>query len=504
MKSQSWHPRIIITLLAGMCLTPQVVEAELFHATTSNELVDAILAANSSSGPTVIKVAAGHYQLLERFDSDSGPSGLPPITSTITLIGTGTDPATTILKSGVGRILTVVSGGRLIVRNMTLTGSGADIDNTLPDNGGGAAANFAGFLRFDHCVVSQNVAFGDSGFPEGGAIISVDGRLELEATTVENNSVDSEFLSTFGGAIALVRGTGLIRNSIIRGNRTGGGFGIGRGGGILVHAGTLTISRSTIAGNFLPSELDELIGEGSGIFNTGTVWLTDSAVIENLIGADSASAGSGGGIYNAGVMRIKNGTVSGNTAGTSGGGIFNSGRLTLQGATIAGNHARGAAFFPPNTDRAYPPGCSVDAPSLCAAGGGGLWNDPSGSVGTARTVFAQNTLETGLLGPDCAGRIISSGSNAVGDSADCRLPRLKGVAPDLLNVDPRLGGFEDNGVAGQAHFPLEKDSPLIDAGGIIGTHCTFADQLGQRRVDGNNDGTVRCDIGAVEFPNNKQ
>ena len=115
-------------------------------------------------------------------------------------------------------------------------------------------------------------------------------------------------------------------------------------------------------------------------------------------------------------------------------------------------------------------------------------------------MIAGNTVgntEAPGTGPDCAGTLQSLGHNAVGNGANCK---VKGTnTNDLFNVDPRLAALADNGVAGNAHYPLRLRSPLIDAGDGLGPQCTFTDQLGQRRVDGNKEGNVECDIGAIEF-----
>jgi hypothetical protein len=62
---------------------------------------------------------------------------------------------------------------------------------------------------------------------------------------------------------------------------------------------------------------------------------------------------------------------------------------------------------------------------------------------------------------------------------------------------PRLMIFapQDRGLA------LLADSPLIDAGGRIGTDCTPRNQIGQHRVEGDHchDAGRICDVGAIEF-----
>jgi hypothetical protein len=47
--------------------------------------------------------------------------------------------------------------------------------------------------------------------------------------------------------------------------------------------------------------------------------------------------------------------------------------------------------------------------------------------------------------------------------------------------------------------PILDGSLLVDAGGEVLVACNARDQRGQRRNDGDGDGRVACDIGAVEF-----
>jgi hypothetical protein len=489
MKSHTWDSRIL-TLLIALCLTPQArALVTTFHASNPNELIIAIQAANDGASPAVIRVSPGTYQFTQAFPSDYGPSQLPPISSNVTLIGGAA--ATTIL-SGVAmrraRMFTVVPGGRLTVRKMTVTAASAATDFNFPSNfnGGGAVGNFGGFLRFQDCVLSRNTA-GNVTQTSGGAIVSVEGRLEIIGTTLTHN-----FVVGAGGAIALIGGSGLMRDSTVAVNDSSG---LGRvvGGGIFV-SGTLAIYNSTIARNSASSTDDDSIAEGAGIWNLGSVQLVNSAVVENVSGGPGV--GSGGGIFNHGFLAIKNGTVGGNEAGTSGGGIFNSSTLRLQGVTVARNAALGRGLGPDGQVGPYPDGCDTTAPQLCITGGGGLWTEPGASTSSARSALAGNSIIEGRdIGPDCAGVLNSKGHNLLSNGADCQ---LKGSnSQDLIGRRARLDALEDDGDPGSAHFPVLADSPLIDAGGPA-ANCTAVDQIGQRRVDGDHDGRIECDIGAIE------
>jgi hypothetical protein len=88
--------------------------------------------------------------------------------------------------------------------------------------------------------------------------------------------------------------------------------------------------------------------------------------------------------------------------------------------------------------------------------------------------------------------LFSLGHNAIGDTTDCMIDSTA----NLLNLNVRLGAFDDNGDPGDAHYPPLANSPLIDAGGKEGTD---GDQFGDPRQDGNGNGRVSCDIGAVEL-----
>lgn len=80
---------------------------------------------------------------------------------------------------------------------------------------------------------------------------------------------------------------------------------------------------------------------GGGIFNHGSLTLTNSTVSHNETAGNSyrGDGPSGGGIINYGNAILINSTISGNTAGSLGGGIRNRGMLTLTNSTISGNTA---------------------------------------------------------------------------------------------------------------------------------------------------------------------
>jgi len=102
--------------------------------------------------------------------------------------------------------------------------------------------------------------------------------------------------------------------------------------------------------------------------------------------------------------------------------------------TLADNDAMGLALAAdPNMNEAYPPGCYYSNPQSCPSGGSGVWSDPTGTTQAATSVLANNN------GSDCAGVLISDGHNALGTNSGSLLA----------------------------------DSPLLDAGGMIGTYICY-------------------------------
>ena len=122
---------------------------------------------------------------------------------------------------------------------------------------------------------------------------------------------------------------------------------------------TATIGGVTITGGNAPSA-------GGGIYNSGTLTLTDSTISSN-------TAPSGGGIFNnSGTLTVSDSTVSGNTAG-AGGGIFNdiSGTLTVVGSILADSCANNQATWHDDGYNAAP------SNNGCLNGGTGDVTDPS-------------------------------------------------------------------------------------------------------------------------------
>jgi hypothetical protein len=144
-----------------------------------------------------------------------------------------------------------------------------------------------------------------------------------------------------GAGICVQNGSLDFEGGFIMGNelsRTGGYTGHLRGAGIHCYNGTVTVSRSTIRDNLIETHNTyRESAQGAGISlleGTGNIG-------NSIISGNSAygAYGYGGGIYNSGTLTLTNTTVSGNTAGDYAGGIYNlSGALTLENTIVALNN----------------------------------------------------------------------------------------------------------------------------------------------------------------------
>jgi hypothetical protein len=333
-------------------------------------LIEAIVNANADaaffadcpagSGPdTIVLPAKGNVGVRTQYADAYGPTGLPMITSPVTIQGNG---AKINRQAGAAfRLITVSKTGDLTLQDVDVTNGssfkGAGILNngtltiqnsTISGNSsqvGGGVANY-GTLSIENSTITRNSAGSGGGVSNGGfgsayARSSV-GSLRPGASCYYYYSYwwvygpSGVFCSyVYSGALTISNST-ISKNS----GRTGGG--------VLNMAGTVAMSNSTISGN---NGLNGA-GDGAGAFNSGgwfdfygkylpaaSMSIADSTISKN-------SAERGGGIFNQGILTIQGSTISGNKASDDGGGIFNSsdsnapaGDLSLVDNTITQNRA---------------------------------------------------------------------------------------------------------------------------------------------------------------------
>ncbi len=272
-------------------------------------LIDAIIAANSDtaqsgcaagSGADTIVLPPGRTKILKGIiDNTYGATGLPLVTTDITIEGNGS-----IIKRDDAapkfRIFAVGATGKLSLKNVKVTGGVADGEDASGSGGGIFVSD--GTASLINSTITGNSA------RRGGGVYNTDmvpgdlayGTLELNNTTISRNSAE------FGGG---VHGNGLTRanNCTVSKNTassSGGGFYNAAGG--TYDAGRVTITNCTISGNSA--------AEGGGIFNSlrGFIGLDHATISDNR-------AETGGGISNVSraTVDLRHSLVSGNKAASA-------------------------------------------------------------------------------------------------------------------------------------------------------------------------------------------
>lgn len=251
----------------------------------------------------------------------------------------------------------------------------------------------------------------------------------------------------------------------------GGDAGAEDGGGIRFRGDCgLGATRASVIGSVIR---DSAAARGGGVSggDCTDLGITDTSVVLNR------ATESGGGIASVGASRLTfmNVTVSTNAAGASGGGVW---------ADLAGD--------PDDQTWDYSTIVRNAAPD-----GAGIWFRRDNSAILSNLIVAEND------GPDCAGVQVSVFGH-VSDDPSCNDPWIE-VFPD-----PALGPLTTiqlddpppHGGAFAAIHPLLPASDAIDRS--TPQQCPFdwiIDQIGAPRItDGDLDGRVWCDAGAVEAP----
>jgi CSLREA domain-containing protein len=225
---------------------------------------EAVIAANATSGASVINIPPGTYaiSIAGQFD-DVAAEGDLDITRSVNIYGDA--PENTILDGGgLDRIIENFAPS-LVISNVTFT------------NGRfGAISNHEGnTVTLMNSTVRNNEG-------NGWATIGSNGNLSLRNVSVHDNNTDAS-----GGALA-TSGDVTIEASTFYANAAEGD-----GGALRLRNATATIANSTISGNFAGRNGGAISVDGS----TSSVTVRDTTIADNTADSDTNGEGDGGGVF---------------------------------------------------------------------------------------------------------------------------------------------------------------------------------------------------------------
>jgi hypothetical protein len=333
----------------------------------------------------------------------------------------------------------------------------------------------------------------------GGILVSFASSLNLYAVSVDHNSANYD-----GGGVSVSSGTTNLIFSIIDHNQAPNGGGISSnnsnltafgawfsnntatvdaGGGLIAASGGLSQIYSSVF-------IDNSASRGGGLFNGGahTMHVVDSVIREN-------TATMGGGVVGYGTISLERTEVSGNTADGEAGLSFDSSSFTLTDVTIANNtSAGGSSAFGTNQGYASLTGAldHVTITGNISSGGGSAILISSGSVRIMNSIInstdGNDACELGV-----ADAYLTSFDYNIGSDATCHL----NLSHDHPDTDPMLKPLGNYGGISLSAPPMRGSITIDNADPSFSP--TDTDQRGSTRTDGDLNGIIIPDIGAMEF-----
>jgi len=475
-------------------------------------LVAALDEANGHSGADIIQLPPGTWIYT---------ATLPTVTTAMTIEPTiGSDPSATVIQSsntGHPRLFNLTAGGDLTLESLTLenaqtfygsalqaTSASATLTNCVVTNNAATAIYVTSnsSLTLTNSTIANNV----SGLTSPGGIWVDFSNLTATNTTFSENT------GGLGGVGYLYTASDKTHTLSISGCTFTGNSSTNSGGALYVGSDTVTIDGSTFTNNTSSYSLYA----GGAIYTNGQtpgLVITNSTFTDNK--ATSVRGGYGGAIFVLNQASCRGCTFSGNSATANGGAVFagaNSGaEFDAVDSTFSGNSAFGGGGLATSETMKLASVTITNNTATAAHGATGGNGATGGGGGTnGINIYARNTIVAGNhsgTSPDCDGQIVSQGYDLVGDATNCSVTASAGnqVGTGGSPIDAGLDVLADNSGPTLTHGLLAS-SPAGEAGDPGG--CTdvaggplATDQRGQpRSIDGDSDGTARCDIGAFEAP----
>ena len=416
-----------------------------------------------------------------------------------------------------------VDGGKLTVDNAKI------LDNATNNNGGGISVKDSELSVTDSQITGNNawnkVTVGERIFVNGngGGIEIIGSDSDTKEYTITNTQITQNTTGLRGGGVYAEKASLTITKSTLDGNKaldTVGPQASSEGGGLSVRGGTnITLDSTTVTNNsakdgggiWVRSDVDTSVSikNGTTINNNQSVYGGGGVMIRQEFGKkidvtiedakiETNAAENGGGIYllNQVDLKLKNITVSGNTAKNVGGGIFGQDgtKLHADNLTVSNNTAAsGGGVYLWNTGNsiilAELLNSFVDH-NIASSSGGGIFAYNGAEVKANNTSISNNKGGNagGLLVWNNSSAELSNGSKVCGNTATNGngggVYAINGTvtATDCDISDNDAGQYNGGGICAQnSALTLEKNTlnrNKSKSGGAIWMNASDAELTG--------------------------
>ncbi len=326
MHRHAFRLSLLVSLVATLLLPAAPASAQIFRVTILGDpapgpcddrcsLREAVIAANASPGPDVIRLSKGRIELARAgAGEDAAATGDLDVTETLTIVGKGMG-RTVVDGNDLDRVFDA-SSGTFVLRRLTVTGGESD-------NGGGIRS-WGATLRLQDVAVTGNEA-ADNGGGIAGFTVEIhrsliarnradySGAVDSSNSTITDSLLERNRATFTGGAIALFFGTSTeLRNTTVAGNTSGW-----NAGAIGLDTGTVSLLNVTVVGNHTDGLAGAPGGMGGGVHNTvGAFTIKNSIVAGNTDGAATKANDCSGDVTSDGNSLVFDQTGCNLTAGT--------------------------------------------------------------------------------------------------------------------------------------------------------------------------------------------
>ena len=389
----------------------------------------------------------------------------------------------------------VWNNATLVITSSSVNSNTAAATSVSGVAAGGGVSNNAATLIIEDSQVNDNTASGGSA--QGGGVHNQSGAAEMRRGTIAGNVVSATNNAQGGGAYN--DGSLLITETLVAQNTATATNSAQGGGTFNEFSGVLTVTFSTLAEN---QALGGTAGQGGGAFSRGTTRIEGSTVQTNTASSDGGGVyrfdglvdivtstlaanqaiSDGGGLYNnasvlGGGMIVQHSAVVSNTAQRGGGAYNLAGLLFMRNSTVSGN--TGGGLYADDSDPS--PGSSSNTQLQFVTVAGNTLTGLNVATGANATAYA--TLLAYNSGNNCAGLAFQLFS--LSSDASCL---------GMMVADPLLKPLALNG-GGTLNHALSLGSPAIDK--VPPAFCTV--NTDQRFFSRPGPVTTGCDIGAFEL-----